>query len=303
MTLLNVLISLHKGYGLGDSVQMSAVLRHVVKAHPDWTIDYRAEEGKHQAGRDIVANTFAYGDPYLCPHYDLEYQILLYDTWYGWHDRPNTRVSSCLHERFSLPWNPECARYKVNVSEKALRSVRVLLKEKKCVAIHYEGDSSPTKKNLTHEQADAICNEISRLGYTPLILDWRQRSPLHHRKLWAPAAWGGNAEMVCAVIRQCRAFVGIDSGPAKCASATDVPSLVVWTGHHPAPFHDPAPNTAHLVPTGYHDLPPVNCDLRVVQWFEANYNIRQYRPVLHDLYFYFDNPVEEIKSWLREVLK
>ena len=59
---LNVLISLHRGYGLGDAVQMSAVLRHVVAARPEWHIDYQAEEGRHQVGRGIVDNTFAYGE-------------------------------------------------------------------------------------------------------------------------------------------------------------------------------------------------------------------------------------------------
>lgn len=293
VTPLHVLISLHEGYGLGDSVQVSAVLRHVVKARSHWTIDYRAEEGKYQVGSGIVANAFAYGQPNPSPHYDAEVQILLYDTWYGWHDRPNTRVSSCLYERFGLPWIPEYGRYKINVSEEAIGSARALLCGERFVAVHYEGNSAPDKKNLTHKQADAICDEIDRLGYSPIVLDWRRHSPLHHRKLWAPAAWGRNAEMVCAVISQCKAFVGIDSGPAKCASATNTSALVVWTGHHPAPFHDPADNTTHLVPTGYHDLEPVCNDPRVVQFFEDNYNVVQYK----------NDPVAGVKAWLSEVLR
>lgn len=288
-----VLISLHIGYGLGDSTQMSAVLQHVVKAHPHWIIDYRAEEGQHQVGRGIVANTLTYEEPLPSAHYDAEMQIILYDTWYGWHDRPNTRVSSCLHERFGLPWVPECGRYKINVSEEAKRMVGLLLHGERCVAVHYEGESAQDKKNLSHVQADAVCTEIERLGYTPLVLDWRCRSPLHHRKMRAPAAWGCDAEMVCAVIARCKAFVGIDSGPAKCASATNTPTLVVWTGHHPAPFHDPADNTTHLVPTGYHDLQPVCNDPGVVRFFEENYNVVQYR----------NDPVVGVKAWLSEVLR
>lgn len=297
MTLPHVLISLHKGYGLGDAVHMSSVLRHVARARPYWLVDYCAEEGKHQVGRGIVANTFAYGQPHPSEHYDSEVQMVLYDTWRGWTDRPNTNVSSCLHDCFQLPWTPESQRYEVEISRKSMDSAGRLLGNTKCVAVHYEGDSSPAKKNLTQDQALEVCRAIEALGRIPLVLDWRYKSllPCAHgiRKLRAPSAWGGNAEMVCAVISQCEAFVGVDSGPAKCASATDTPTLVVWTGHHPAQFHDPAPNTTHLVPRGYHQLGPVCDNEAVVKWFERHYTTRQY--VL--------DPVMEIKTWLSEVLK
>lgn len=311
-----ILISLYKGYGLGDGVQMSAVLRHVAKYRPDWVVDYQADEGKHVVGRGIVENVFAYGEPYPSRHYDAEVQICLYDTWANWGDRPNTRVSSALHERFGLPWDAECGRYRVDVSADAMEAARTLLynakqsnqarkterqshkrldgrKSIRYVAVHYQGDSSQPRKNLMHSQADEVCREIERLGRTPLILDWRNRSDLDYAMLRTPERWGGNAEMVCAVIRHCEAFVGIDSGPSKCASSTDTPSLVTWTGHHPAPFHDPAPNTTHLVPEGYHGLHPVCNDSGVIKWFEANYNVRQYGRC----------PVPEIKKWLQEVLK
>lgn len=282
---------------------MSAVLRHVVSARPTWKIDYQAESGKHVVGRGIVDKTFAYGEPYPSPHYDIEAQILLFDTWANWGDRPNTRVSSCLHERFGLSWRPEYGRYQVSVREESADAANALLygrylngkirRKIKCVAVHYEGDSSPTQKNLTHGQAECICNRIENLGFAPVILDWRKRSSLPFLKLRTPSTWGGDAEMICAVISQCAAFVGIDSGPSKCASATDTPALVVWTGHHPAPFHDPAPNTTHLVPQGYHGLKPVCHDRGVIDWFEAHYNVRQYN----------GDPISGVEDWLREVLK
>lgn len=307
MTPLNVLISLHRGYGLGDAVQMSAVLRHVAKYRPHWRVDYQAEEGKHQVGRGIVTNTFAYGKPYPSAHYDAEVEILLFDTWANWGDRPNTRVSSCLHERFGLPWDAECGRYVVNVREESALAARTLLysgrllwgqfisDHKSIVAVHYKGISSPEKKNLTRAQASGVCEAVVDLGYTPVVLDWQCRCDIPYRKLRVPEAWGADAEMVCAVISQCAAFVGIDSGPSKCASTTDTPALVVWTGHHPAPFHDPAPNTTHLVPRGYHGLEPVCNDRGVMDWFEKNYNVRQYDSA-PDL-------VVEVGVWLREVLK
>ncbi len=191
MTPLNVLISLHRGYGLGDAVQMSAVLRHVARHRPHWVVDYQAEEGKHQVGRGIARNTFAYGEPYPSPHYDAEVQILLYDTWSNWGDRPNTRVSSCLHERFGIPWDRECARYQVNVSAEAHQQATEVMKPirgsaaytgegkpYRCVAVHYQGDSSKVKKDLTDFQADGICDSILNIECVPLLLDWRGTSPL-----------------------------------------------------------------------------------------------------------------------------
>lgn len=301
---MNVLISLFKGYGLGDAVQVSAVLCHVAKARPNWLIDYKAEEGRHCVGRGIVANTFAYGSPYPSNYYDAEVQIVLYDTWANWHDRPNTRVSSCLHEMFGLEWNAGYGQYQVAVSDESMKAASALLfglqddrkpsrHTRKVVAVHYEGDSSPTKKNLSHTQADEVCEAVDHMGYTPVILDWRNKSQLHWRRFTTPSQWGRDAEMVCAVISQCSAFVGIDSGPSKCASATDTPSMVVWTGHHPAQFHDPAPNTTHLVPHGYHGLEPVCNDEGVIRFFEKNYNVRMYKR----------DPVCEIKKWLAETLR
>lgn len=274
---MNVLISLHRGYGLGDAVQMSAVLRHVAKHRPGWVVDFQAEEGRHVVGRGIAASTFAYGQPYPTPRYDAEVQIVLYDTWAGWVDRPNTRVSSCLHERFGIPWDPECGRYQVNVPPEVLNKVRI---GSSVVAVHTVGNTAKDKKDLTHEQTAGVLAAVHRLGRLPLLLG-------NHNP------WGSDAAYNCAVISQCEAFVGIDSGPGKCASATDTPSLIVWTGHHPAAYHDPAPNTTHLVPAGYNSVHPVRDDPGVVRWFSANYRVLEY----------VDDPVERVAAWLKEVLK
>lgn len=305
MEKLRVLVSLHKGYGLGDGTQMSAVLRHVAKYRPNWTIDYQADRGKEVVGRGIVDNVFAYGEPHLSSHYDAEVLICLYDTFSNWHDRPDTRVSACLHEYFDLGWDVECGRYRVNVRPEAVDMARTALFGHKnqataglrhpgmrFVAVHYQGDSAQQRKNLSHEEVDAVCQHVERLGAHPLILDWRGRSPLPYRKLRAPALWGRDAEMVSAVVGQCAAFVGIDSGPAKCAAATDTPSLVVWHGHHPACFFDPAPNVVHLAPDGYRGAHPKVTDPAVVAWFEARSAVRKYGVGL----------VAVINRWLEEVL-
>lgn len=279
MSQTNALISLHQGYGLGDAVQMSAVLRHVAAAHPDWRISFQAEEGRHQVGRGIVADTFTSVPITSSVRYDFEIPIILYNNWVPFTDRPSTHVPKCLRDTFNLPWKPEFGRYVVNVSGDAYyrASIYLLGLRPPVVAIHHQGKTAKDKKDLTDTQLANICKVIKRLGRTPLVL----------------GNMSGSAEKVCAVISQCEAFVGIDSGPAKCASATNTPSLVVWTGHHPAQFHDPAPNTTHLVPVGYHNLKPVCNSFSVVKWFEQNYNFR----------FYLGDPVGTISRWLRETLR
>lgn len=298
MNQINVLISLHRGYGLGDAVQISSVLKHVAKYRPHWRVDFQAEEGRHQVGRGVCANTLAYGQPYPSPHYDAEVQIVLYDTWHAFTDRPNTRVSSCLKQWFNLPWDRECGRYQIAVSNNSMDAAQMLLRagwgKARLVAVHYQGDSAREKKDLTDDQATQVCQAICAAGCEPIVLDWRKKSQLERfRLLRTPRDVGNDAEMVTAIISQCEAFVGIDSGPAKCASATEIPSLVVWAGHHPAPYHDPAPNTTHLVPSGFHDTEPVCGNPEVCAWFDAHYNVREYR----------GDPVPAVEAWLAGVLR
>lgn len=308
MTSTNALISLHKGYGLGDAVQISAVLRHVAAAHPDWTISFQAEEGRHQVGRGIVANTFTSVPITSSVRYDFEIPIILHDNWIPFADRPSTHVSKCLRDMFGLHWNPTLGRYKVNVTQQQIhdaasffekRRVRTNRQGRGVVCIHYLGDSDKTRKDLTHEQAYTICRCVLACGRIPLMLDWRDEWPgpvlggTIETSYYLPSEWGSDAQRNCALISQCEAFVGIDSGPAKCAATTDTPSLVIWTGHHPAQFFDPAPNTTHLVPAGYHSMNPVRNDSGVVSWFESNYSTRMYTSDL----------VVGVCSWLREVLR
>lgn len=292
---MRVLVSLYKGYGLGDAVQMSAVLRHLKKHRPDWRIDFQAESGRESVGRGHVSNVFCYGEPYPSAHYDLETQIILYDTFANWHDRPNTRVTSCLHERFGIEWDPECARYRIVIRPEVKELVRSKLGTERYVAIHYSGVSAKHKKDLSIKQATEICEYAKKLGFTPLILDWFL-DPLSItyggvRKLGLESLLGRSVEVNCAVITECKAFIGIDSGPSKCASATETPALVIWTGHHPAPFHDPAPNTTHLVPVAYNGLEPVCGDKGVIAWFEANHEVQTYDSDL----------VQGVKHWLQQL--
>ncbi len=307
---MNVLISLHRGYGLGDAVQMSAVLRHVVAARPQWNVDFQAETGRHCVGYGIAQHTFSYGGQPSSTHYDLEVPIVLYDTWANWCDRPNTRVSSCLYERFGLDWKSDYGQYQINVTRQQVQDALTFLQtlgasmnRRRCnvVCVHYQGDSDKANKDLAHAQAEEVCDHVLSLSRIPLLLDWRDQWPVAcpmrgvHTVGRLPCAreWGGDAQRNCALISQCEAFVGIDSGPSKCASATSTPALVTWTGHTPIAFHDPADNTTHLVPIEYNGCNPVVTDQQCVAWFEAHCKVR----------WYDNDPVGEINKWLTKTLK
>lgn len=328
MNPIHILLRLHSGYGLGDGVQMTAVLRHLRKHRPNWLIDYQADRGRHSAAIALVRNAFTYDDPRPCSSYDGEIDIYLYDRFAGWPDRPNTRVTSCLHERFGMEWDRECASYEVVLQEVACRSTAEFLAslrgvslqfpteywtgiekrnvqfrtKNKVVCIHYQGDSAKDRKDLTHEQAAEICKEVIRLGRIPLLMDWRNTSPLPDQKtihttgrLATSLAWGGDAQMNCAIISQCEAFVGIDSGPGKCASATSTPALICWTKQHPALYHDPCPNTTHLVPSDHRQNELLKGNAAVAEFFEKEYAWRSY--------FSEKGLVLCVKEWLGEILK
>lgn len=305
---MNVLISLHKGYGIGDAVQVSVILQHLTKYHPDWSISYQAEEGKYQVGRGIVPHHFAYGSRYPVDHYDEEKLICLYDKWYNFQDRPNTHVVACLLHSFGINWDRECGGYKISLPDEAVRSARYSIDKVwgcngvRPVAVHHKGDTAKVWKDLTEHQTSDICGVIANLGRTPLLMDWRNESPLSHEpgirttgRQHFSKFWGSSVEMNTAVISQCAAFIGIDSGPAKCAGATNTPSLVIWTRHHPAQFYDLAPNVTHLVPYNYHSFYPVYDHQDVADWFEKNHQVMYYRED--------KGMTREVKVWLEEVLK
>ena len=312
MTPLRILLRLHRGYGLGDAVMFSVVLQHLRARRPHWQIDFCAERGKHSAGHGLCERAFAYEDPDPPKAYDREATVMLFDNPGCWIDRPCTRAVSCLHEMFGMAWEEPLGRYKVCVSPEARAAAADRLdaidpKTQGVVLIHYEGKSAPQNKNLAHEQAGAFCRAVIELGRIPVVLNWRGHLPLPPgAKVFDGEAgrernptdttwpgWGGDAEHLAAVVGQVAAFVGIDSGPGKVASATETPALICWTDrHHPLQFHDPAPNTTHLLPEGHEKMVPILGDLRRLDYFKQAYLSRTYSGDL----------VAKVGKWLREVI-
>ena len=283
-------------HGLGDAVQLGIVLRHLQKHHPDWQIDVHCQRGKHSALRGLCRAV--YHDQQDRPNeqaYQRHFDLGWYECYSVFADSPCTKACNCLREVFGIVPELELCNYVVNPEAEDYAATARYLEGIGCkkgsngrfnaVVLHYEGNTSTHKKNLSHSTAAALCEGILAAGYVPVILDWDRRSPLpDNQRIFCPSVgagdvWGGfgsgDAGRITALIAQATLFVGIDSGPGKCAGATDTPSVIVWTGHHPIQFHDLCKNTTHFVPDNHESIPPMQ-NRPAAEFFARHYAYRTY---------------------------
>ncbi|MBX9677967.1 MAG: hypothetical protein K2X38_04325 [Gemmataceae bacterium] len=306
-------------HGLGDVVQSTVVLKHLQKYRPDWQIHYRCGIGKESAVKGLCSEVSHDKQPGPEGHFDTKLVPPWWENYCRYTYCPNSKITNCLAEQFGLSWDATLARYEINVGPEALARCEQYLAsigaEKlgdryKVVVCHYEGNTSSHKKNLSQWQMKTILEPALAAGYLVVVLDWDRRCRiLNGKTIVTPPCgpgdiWGGfgtgDAETIAALISLASCYLGIDSGPGKVCSATETPSLIHWTGHHPIQFHDPAPNTVHLVPREHRKMPPMaDQSKEVVQqigdFFEANY--------LHRFYDGSDfGLVIESRKWLAETL-
>jgi ADP-heptose:LPS heptosyltransferase len=280
-------------HGLGDSVQATIVLQHLTHYHPDWQIDFAALYGKHSAARELCRNVLVIdGNNRSIPGAQTAYHRTLTLEWdenrEAHADWPSTKPIRCLRQVFQLTPILELCRYKIARSEEADRRARSYLEEIcperrsdgrfPVVLLHYQGNTSCDRKDLTHDHARRICEAVRQAGQIPVILDWDNRSPLIDQKhIFNPdashALWHnrgtGDAEILAALIEGSSLMIGIDSGPLHVAGATTTPTLGVWTWHHPVHYFDLAPNVLHLVPGNHSSLAFGSA---AVEFFEQNYS-------------------------------
>lgn len=290
-------------HGLGDAVQFTVVLKHLAREYQGWNIDVVGKRGKHTAFRGLCRQTFHEDEPRPGDAaYHSVRDVFWYENYNAYANCPNSKVTNCLAEAFGVIYDPTLGRYEVRPEMEDFQMTAAYLRSIGCVEVgrdgsdgtrgrynavlfHYQGNTSPEKKNLSDDLVLGLCRQVIDQRMVPVILDWDRRSRLpDQRTIFCPAVapddpWGGfgsgDAARITAMIAQARAFVGIDSGPGKCASATDTPSIIVWTGHHPVQFHDPAPNTTHIVPAHHRTLPPAN-NASVAAYFEQHYRFAPY---------------------------
>lgn len=258
-------------HGLGDTVQFTSVLRHIREQRTDWVVDMRSKVGKHSCFHGLCRKSFHEDEPIDYSVYDEIIDVGWYENYNRYTDRPNTKVTNSLAEEFDLRYNPELAAYQIRATaEDAARADAFLESlgapqverngrlKRKALICHYEGNTSPEKKNLHPSHIKAAIHTLLPHGYKAVILDWDKRSGLHDpdagihipgadHQYWTGTGTG-DAARIKALADAADLFVGIDSGPGHVAGASNTPAIIVWRGHHPFQFYDPCPNVEHLVP-------------------------------------------------------
>lgn len=255
-------------HGLGDAVQLTIVLKHLVKHLPTAIVDVWALHGKHSCYRGLCSRVFSdQGEqPRECD-YDQIVRLSWFECNQSFERVPSTKAALCLRDVFHLDPDPSLFYYEIRTQlehqERAERFLREITGREPdggrwpVVLVHYQGNTSSEKKNLRHDVAAELCRASLDAGLVPVILDWDHRSPLPDGKdICCPGVghplWGnfgsGDAATMAALIERAALFVGVDSGPLHVAGSTTTPAIGVWTGHHPIRYFDRAENVVHLVP-------------------------------------------------------
>lgn len=288
-------------HGLGDAVQLTAVLRHLRYYHPDWLIDVSALVGKQSAYGQLCRHAFQRDREVVDrSRYAHVFSLDWHECCTGYRQYPSTKTVRCLLEVFGLVPRLELCRYEIARSESAVALAHRYLDEicatgpdaagrYPVVFVHYEGNTSAGQKNLSHELVRQVCEVVLAAGLTPVILDWDHRSPLPDAvRIHNPDAdhylWNGrgtgDAEVLAALIDCGRLMIGVDSGPLHVAGATSTPTIAVWTAHHPIHFFDLAANVLHLVP-GNHEQLVHGPD--ALAYFQEHYRYQTYRELSIEL--------------------
>lgn len=288
-------------HGLGDAVQLTAVLRHLRHYYPRWAIDVASLRGKHSAFAGLCRNALVLNEESFQESvYDQVFSLDWNECRHSYRGIPSTKTALCLNEVFGLSPIPELCQYEIKVSDSSREAAWKTLAEYcpsgpsptgkyPVVLIHYQGNTSSDRKDLPHDLVRELCDLTNDLGFVPVILDWDRRSPLidqqtifnpgSDHELWSGSRTG-DAGILAALIESSSLMVGIDSGPLHIAGATSTPTIGVWTQHHPIHFFDLAPNVTHLIPSDHHKLA---ADEAAVQYFKSNYRHHIYRQLYVDL--------------------
>ena len=277
-------------HGLGDAVQLTVVLKHLAKYMPNWLVDVWSLHGKHTAHRGSCS--MVYSDRGEQPR-ESEYDQILNLSWFECNRQfervPSTKPALCLSEAFRVEPDPELFGYTIKPTPDAELAAEQYLREvtrqdategRWPVAIlHYQGNTSAERKNLTHDVASEICRSLQAGGLIPIILDWDSRTPLGDGvDVFCPGSshplWGGSgtgdAGTIAALIQRSQLMIGVDSGPLHVAGATTTPTIGVWTGHLPIRYYDVADNVTHLVPADWRQ----NMSVSQASVFERLYKFR-----------------------------
>ena len=278
-------------HGLGDAVQLTIVLKHIKKQRPSWVVDVESLVGKHSCFYGLCNASYrARRDKINTRAYDQVFNV-----W--WHDPdgtircdcPATKVTKSLIQEFKLEPDPELYTYEVPITKEAntlaQQYIDKLPQKKGFVTIHYQGNTSSSRKNIPEPIIRNVARSVNAAGYIIIILDWDSRSNLPNTKtIFRPGKkeniWNGmgtgDASTIAALIQKSCLFIGIDSGPLHVAGATSTKSIGVWLKHHPIHYFDLSNNVKHLLPNSAQKHLRSGQKSKITDYFESNYKYKYY---------------------------
>jgi FkbM family methyltransferase len=273
-------------HGFGDAVQLTTVLLHLRELYPHWTMDVAAKLGAHTLFQGLCRRAYTLEQEPLDEPYDVRRTLWWHEPEACYADSPSTKAEKCLREVFLIQPREALCRYHIEPGPEARRLAREYTKQLagRFVLLHYQGNSARRNKNIDERIIHALCEEILRLNFIPVVLDWDGRSGLvDNRRVFCPGVnhplWRGtgtgDGATIAALAELAAWCVGIDSGPGHVFAATQTPTTIIWTRHHPLHYFGLAENVTHLVPCGHRDL--LRGDREAgAKYFEAKYAFRTY---------------------------
>lgn len=301
------------GHGLGDCAQFAIVLKHLKKYHPKWQINLEIPKGTSSFFTGLCNNMDVVDSSLLkslritkycklaseiqgyngmqienTEEYEKKYDQVI-DVPFplptsGYASVPSTKITWCLQETFYLKPIKDLYYYQVNITDKDRSKVDYYATKtikNNYAIIHYiprSEDRAP--KTFGIDIVEKICKKIISKKLVPVVLDWKNESPLPNQKtIFCPEKnhwlWDGSnfaeAGRLAALIERAKLYIGIDSGPTFIAGATKTPSITVWINHHPANYYDLSENVTHLLPKKSDDLIHSNEKEDVLKFFKSNY--------------------------------
>ncbi len=293
-------------FNVGDHLQFTIVLKHLLHYYPQWKIGIECMPGCQEIFNDLCPAFQQIHPFYWRNDYPNKKTVSFSRNPSVYVDKPSTKVTRCLLEEFNLEPIPELYRYEIHPSneatEKTARYIKDELHGQPFGVIHYKGTASKELKDLSDDEARSIVQVMKREGLTPVILDWNDNPIADNKEIFSPSKrhpylWNGqrygDAGTIAALIQRADCFFGIDSGPAHLAGATETPSCVFWKGFHPILNFDPAPNVLHVVC----DCWEGDCEqgTEALRYWEQTTNYQYYKGELKD-------QIEGIVSNLLEIV-
>ncbi len=184
---MNVLIRFR--HGLGDAVQLTAVLAHLRHYHPEWQVDVAALVGKHTAFGGLCRRAFVLDREAVdASRYDRVVDLDWHEAAACLSDAPSTKAERCLQEVFRLRPLSDLCRYRIARGERADALARRYL-DRVCktgpgpdgrypaVLIHYQGNTSRDEKDLPVDLVRALCDEVLESGAVPVVCPFPKLLP------------------------------------------------------------------------------------------------------------------------------